>query len=84
MLPKPQKIDCVVLMEEVAAGERVREYEIVGSVGDGQWERLGSGSCIGHKRIEPVGPVEVDRVALEVGAARGTPQIRKLAVFGTD
>ena len=84
MLPKPQKIDCVVLMEEVAAGERVREYEIVGSVGDGQWERLGSGSCIGHKRIEPVGPVEVDRVALEVGAARGRPQIRKLAVFGTD
>jgi len=43
---------------------------------------VGGGSCIGYKRIEQIGPVEVDRVALEVKDARGRPLIRKLAVFG--
>ena len=83
-LPEPRKIDCVVIMEEIAQGERVRQYEIVGSVGGREWKRLGGGSCIGHKRIEPIGPVEVDRVALEIGESRGTPLIRQLSIYDAE
>lgn len=84
LLPEPRKIDCVVAMEEIAQGERVRDYKIVGSMGGEKWERLGGGSCIGHRRIEPIEPFEVDRVALEIGESRGTPLIRKLAVYGAE
>ena len=82
-LSKPQKIDHAVIMEDIAAGERVRQYAVEGSVGDGRWEILCQGACIGHKRIERFAPVEVDRVALRIVESTDTPLIRRLAIFQT-
>jgi len=70
----------VTLMERVTEGERVREYVVEGKVGD-QWQKIGGGSCIGHKRIERIAPVAVTAVRLNVLKSVGTPVIRKLAVY---
>ncbi|MCY2931045.1 MAG: alpha-L-fucosidase [Planctomycetota bacterium] len=81
-LGKSQKIDHVMLMEEIIEGERVRRYVVEGKVGP-SWQKIGGGSCIGHKRIERVTPVEVSAVRLRVLESIGKPLIRKLAVFDT-
>lgn len=81
-LGKAKKIDHVTLMEQITKGERVREYVVEGKVG-GQWQKLGGGTCIGHKRIERITPVEVTAVRVRVTASVGTPLIRKLAVYDT-
>ena len=81
-LDQPETIDHVITMEQITEGERVREYVIEGLVGN-QWQKIGGGSCIGHKRIEKITPVEVTSVRLHVISSVGKPIIRKLAVYNT-
>ncbi len=81
-LVKPTKIDHVILMEKITEGERVREYVLEGKVGE-TWQKIGGGTCIGHKRIERITPVEVTAVRLNVLKSAATPLIRKLAVYNT-
>ena len=77
-LSQPTRIDHVILQEDIAAGERVRAY-IVEGFRDGQWKRLCSGTCIGHKRIEKIDPTEVSRLRLRLTLSTARPLIAKLA-----
>ncbi len=81
-LEGPTRIDTVILQEEIAKGERVREYRIEGRV-DGAWKTLGEGTSIGHKRIEAVGPIAIDAVRIVTLKSVGTPVFRNVAVFRT-
>jgi alpha-L-fucosidase len=80
-LPRPERIAHVVIMEDIAQGERIRQYVVQGLVAGDRWEKLGAGQSVGHKRIQQFAPVEVTRVRLKVTAARARPIIRKLAVY---
>jgi alpha-L-fucosidase len=80
-LAQPAKVDQVVLMEDIAHGERVREYHIDGLVGGDTWQRLAEGQSIGHKWIRRFEPVEVARLRLKVTRAAASPIIRKFAAF---
>jgi len=82
-LPRPQKIDHVSIMEDIARGERVREYEFEGLVGS-QWRRLCQGLCVGHRRIQAFRETEVTRARLRITRSVATPIIRSLAVFHVD
>ena len=42
-LPRSQKIDHVICMEDIKQGERVREYVVEGSVKSGAWTKLCDG-----------------------------------------
>ncbi|MCL5098100.1 MAG: alpha-L-fucosidase [Candidatus Omnitrophica bacterium] len=83
VLPQKTRIDHVILQEEIAQGERVREYVVEGLV-DGQWRELANGSCIGHKRIEQFKPADVTTVRLRVTKSVAAPLIRKMAVYRTE
>ena len=81
-LSRRARVDTVLMQEDCAKGERVRVYRIEGR-SDGKWISLGEGSAIGHKRIQPVSPMEVDAVRLTVVESAATPAIRRFAVFNT-
>jgi alpha-L-fucosidase len=81
-LPKPTRIDTVILQEEIRKGERVRSYQLQGHI-DGTWKNIGSGTAIGHKHIEPVGRVTVDAVRFIATVQAATPSIRTFAIFDT-
>jgi len=81
-LPAPTRIDTVILQEDTAKGERIREYRLEGR-SNGAWQSLGIGTSVGHKRIEPVPPATVDAVRLVATQHVGTPYLRTLAVFDT-
>jgi len=78
----PRRVDHVVLEEDLAGGERVREYRLEGLV-DGAWTLLGTGSAIGHKRIHPVGPVTAAALRLTCTRVAARPLIRRFAAFDT-
>ncbi len=71
-----------MLMEEITHGERIRKYVVEAKVGD-DWQKVGGGTCIGHKRIQKFDPVSVTAVRLRVLESAGVPFIRKLDVFNT-
>ncbi len=79
-LGKPTRIDRVVTMEDIAQGERVREYRIEGRIGQ-EWKELAQGTAIGHKKIDRFAPAEVSAVAFRCLKSADTPVIRKLAVY---
>lgn len=83
-LSEPNTINHVVLMEDIAQGERVREYAVDGLV-QGTWQTLCEGTAIGHKKIDTFDSVEnVSQVRFRSVSSVGTPIIRQLAVYDTD
>lgn len=80
-LPKPSKLDRILAMEDIALGERVREYVIEGRSPGGQWEKLCGGQSIGHKRIQRFAQKELGALRLRVTKSIAEPRLRRLAVF---
>ena len=81
-LPSPTRIDHVILQEDCSAGQRVRTYKLEARA-QGNWQTLGAGTAIGHKRIQPVTPAVVDAVRFIATQSVGQAAIRRLAVFNT-
>jgi len=82
-LGRPTAIDHVIVMENIAEGERIRRYTVEGLVGD-DWRRLSEGTAVGHKKIDRINMVEVSKVRLRCTESAAEPIIRKLAVYNTD
>ena len=78
----PRRMDHVIVEEDLAGGERERGYRLEALV-DGTWTLVGTGSAIGHQRIQPVGPVTASAVRLTCSASAGTPMVRRLAAYDT-
>jgi alpha-L-fucosidase len=79
-LPKPQAIDHVVLQEDIAHGERVRDYVVDGLAGE-KWLPLAEGKVIGHKWICRFPPQAVSRLRLRVTASLAQPKLRSFACY---
>ncbi len=82
-LPTPERIDHVSIMEDIAAGERVRAYRVEALVHADQWRTLCEGESIGHKRIQKFEPVEAARVRFRCTRSVAPPLVRQLAVYRT-
>ena len=82
-LPSMSQIDHVVIQEDCSLGERVRGYRLETRSG-GRWKTVGTGSAIGHKRIQPIDPTVADAVRLTATERAAEPQIRRLAAFNTN
>ena len=80
-LPALQKVDHVVIMEDIVHGERIREYKIEGLLADGSWKELCKGTAVGHKRIQKFAEQEISQLKLIVTESRAEPKIRKLAAY---
>jgi alpha-L-fucosidase len=74
------RVDTFLMQEDCSFGERVRQYKIEARQA-GKWVKLGSGTAIGHKRIQPVPPTFADAVRLIAVESAARPVIRRLAVF---
>jgi len=49
---------------------------------NGAWQQLAAGTAVGHKKIDRIAPVTVTRVRLRILDAVGTPEIKRIAVYG--
>ncbi len=77
----PAKIDHLVIRENIADGERVREYTIEAWL-DNAWKTIAEGTSIGHKRIHKIPEVETTKIRINIHKFVATPQIKELSVFG--
>ena len=79
-LDAAQRVDHVILEEDLRYGQRVRGFRLEGQSG-GKWSELYAGSSIGHKRIVPVAAGEFGALRLVVTESVGEARIRRLAAF---
>jgi len=75
-----QKVNYIVIQEDISKGERVRQYTLSGRMNN-EWQLLSKGSCIGHKRIEKVEVENLSEIKLQILEAVGIPSIKLMAVF---
>ncbi len=79
-LDEPQCLEHVILMEDISQGERVRKYVLEAEM-DGKWQDLLHGQSIGHKKIDRINNVKVQKIRLRILDAYAPPLIKKLALF---
>ncbi|MDP4186518.1 MAG: alpha-L-fucosidase [Bacteroidota bacterium] len=79
-LVRPEKIDHVIIQEDIVFGERIREYIIEGQSG-GKWIELANGTSIGYKRIERFNAVEVSAIRVRFTQFSYQPVIEKLSAY---
>ena len=79
-LAAPAWIDHLVIEEDIAQGQRVREYRIEVNE-NGRWRGLLTGSSVGHKRIETFPKVRAAGVRLMITQSACLPHIASLSAF---
>ena len=82
-LDKPTLVNHVIIMEDIAAGQRIRAYQVEDRLASGEWKTLCDGTSIGHKRIQRFEDTTVDSVRLVVTQSVAEPKIRELSAFHT-
>jgi len=82
-LPSTRPINHIVIQEEIRKGERVREYTIE-AFANGKWQKVARGTCIGHKRIHKLTPINAEKIRLTITKAIAKPQIKKLALYNSE
>ncbi|HTU64771.1 MAG TPA: hypothetical protein VMF52_02370, partial [Steroidobacteraceae bacterium] len=81
-LGAPVTFDRVRLQEFVGRGQRVSLFEIEVDR-SGRWERLATGTTIGHARIVVVPVTTTSRVRVTIHDARGVPLIASFSLHDT-
>ncbi|MCQ6560097.1 alpha-L-fucosidase [Paenibacillus mendelii] len=79
-LDRVQPVDHAILMEDIAHGERIREYVLEAKCGN-EWVELVKGSAIGHKKIDRFEQVDTDEIRLQVTSHAAKPIIRSFEAF---
>jgi alpha-L-fucosidase len=80
-LPAPARVDHAVVMEDIAAGHRIREYVIEAQVGR-QWKPVAQGTAVGHKKVDRFEAVEAAALRLVVRRSVAAPQVRSFSAYG--
>lgn len=79
-LERIQPVNHVIIMEDIAQGERVREY-VLEAYSQGDWKELARGSAIGHKKIDRFDTIETDLLRVNFLSSVEKPLIRSLAAY---
>lgn len=60
-LAEPAEIEHVVIMEQLADGQKIAKYRIDAMI-DGKWKEVASGQTVGHKRIQKIGKIRIGKL----------------------
>lgn len=79
-LDTPQPVDHLILAEDIAEGERVREYTIKALVDDA-WQTVETGSAVGFRKIDFFEPVMTKNIRVCVNKSVGEPLWKSIAAY---
>ena len=80
-LPEGVVARTISVMEEIAEGERVREFRLIAETSEGEHE-LYHAQTIGHKRLIRLEPLRAEKIRLDILKSVGQPRIRNFEIFG--
>ena len=73
-------VNHIIIQEDIAMGERIRNYEIEGHSG-GRWITLANGESIGNKRIEKFDTIKLSRLRIKIIDSDGLAQIKDFSAY---
>lgn len=79
-LGKPTELDCAMMQEHIALGQRVYSYSI--EAWDGSlWKEISRGTTIGYKKLDRFSPLLANKVRLNIHKSRACPTIEKFGLY---
>lgn len=82
-LPAPTTFDRVVLQEPIRLGQRIALFEVEVLDAGSTWQRIATGTTIGHKRIVVVPQTTTRQVRVTIHDARATAALSTIALHVT-
>ena len=82
-LPQKQTVNYCIIQEDIAKGERIRQYKVEAKV-NGKWQTVCNGESVGHKRIEKFNPVETTALRLTILQSIALPEIMNFSAYHVD
>lgn len=79
-LRKGATVNCVVLGEDIAKGQRVEQLEVMAKV-NGRWQKVARATTVGYKRILTFAPVEASELRIDVKQSRGPVMLKSVAAY---
>jgi alpha-L-fucosidase len=79
-LPREKTLNYIVLQEYIRLGQRVENFK-VSAWKNNNWEEVGSGTTIGHKRILKLNGVSTSKVKVEITSAKASPLISNVGLY---
>jgi len=79
-LKKPQELNCIMLQEYIALGQRVEAFALEAWI-DAEWQIVAVGTSIGHKRLLRFPSVTTNKVRLNIAQARACPALSNFALY---
>ncbi len=82
ILPKQKNFNCIMIQENILAGQRVEKFLIEYWDGD-KWQYLTKGTTIGYKRLLRFPEVKSNRIKLTIEKSRTNPTISTFGLYLT-
>jgi alpha-L-fucosidase len=77
--PSAVRFDRVIVQEGIASGQRVSAFFVEAQTVEG-WQRVATGTTIGHKRILPTPMTTATSLRVTIAESIGTPAIARVAL----
>jgi alpha-L-fucosidase len=82
-LPQPKKINCIILQEDIASGQKIKSLTVRFLLGDKIVRELRE-NTIGKKRILTFPATDVDSFIIEIDEAKATPLLNQVSAYLID
>ncbi len=70
----------ILLQEHIKLGQRVKSFSVEVHK-DGSWSKIAEATTIGRKRILKLGPIETDKIRVNILASKACPVISNVEVY---
>jgi alpha-L-fucosidase len=79
-LPAPIRVNCLMLQEHIASGQRVEAFDLEAQI-DGEWKTIASSTVIGHKRLVRFADAMASRFRIRLTQFRIRPTVASIGLF---
>ena len=82
-LHQSQKINCIVLKEDIATGQKIKSFTVQLQQKDNTVKEI-HGNTVGKKRILTFPSTDVDSFIIKIDEAKATPLLNEVSVYLID
>lgn len=80
-LSEKDMFDRVMMMEHIANGQHVEEYELYLDKGDGKMKKIDKGGIVGYKRIHKIVPSDIVKLKIKFTSFRGDLELQQVTLY---
>lgn len=79
--PQPISFNVLSVQEDIRKGQRVEKFSLSYLDVQGKWQKIATGTTVGHKRLLSFPEVKAKKIKLTIDESRGIPTIAEIGLY---